>query len=144
MADLATEKQKLYDYIQLSLGGGMVDVELDAAHYDAALQKSFDVYRQKSSNAVEESYGFLELIENQQDYTLPEAVQNVRQVFRSTTGNVGSVFEPFEAGYMNTYMLTAGKMGGLATYDFYKQYQEMAGRMFGAYINFTFNLLQKS
>ena len=55
MADLATEKQKLFDYITLSLGGGMVDVELDAAHYDIALQKSFDVYRQKSSNSVEES-----------------------------------------------------------------------------------------
>ena len=143
MADLATEKQKLFDYITLSLGGGMVDAELDAAHYDIALQKSFDVYRQKSSNSVEESYGFLELIKNQQDYTLPDAVQNVRQVFRSTTGNVGSVFEPFEAGYMNTYMLVAGRVGGLATYDFYKQYQEMAGRMFGAYLVFTFDPVTK-
>ena len=125
MSDLTTEKQKLFDYIELSLGGGMVDVELDAAHYEMALQKALDVYRQKSSNAVEESYGFLALVTGQTEYTLPNEVENVRQVFRSTTGNVGSVFEPFEAGYMNTYMLTAGKMGGLATYDFYKQYQEM-------------------
>jgi len=143
MSDLTTEKQKLFDYIELSLGGGMVDVELDAAHYEMSLQKALDVYRQKSSNAVEESYGFLALVTGQTEYTLPNEVENVRQVFRSTTGNVGSVFEPFEAGYMNTYMLTAGKMGGLATYDFYKQYQEMAGRMFGAYINFTFNPVTK-
>lgn len=44
---LADEKQKLFDYIELSLGGGMVDVELDAAHYEASLQKALDVYRQK-------------------------------------------------------------------------------------------------
>ena len=143
MSDLATEKQKLYDYIELSLGGGMVDVELDTAHYDVALNKALDVYRQKSSNAVEESYGFLELIKEQQEYILPNEVQNVRQVFRSTTGNTGSVFEPFEAGYMNTYMLTAGRVGGLATYDFYKQYQEQAARMFGGYINFTFDPVSK-
>jgi len=143
MSELTTEKQKVFDYIELSLGGGMVDFELDAAHYEMSLQKAFDVYRQKSSNAVEESYGFLALIEGQNEYTLPNEVETVRQVFRSTTGNVGSVFEPFEAGYLNTYMLTAGKMGGLATYDFYKQYQEMAGRMFGAYINFTYNPVTK-
>jgi hypothetical protein len=140
---LADEKQKLFDYIELSLGGGMVDVELDAAHYEASLQKALDVYRQKSSNGTEESYGFLELVKDQQEYILPDAVQNVREVFRKATGNVGSVFEPFEAGYLNTYMLTAGRVGGLATYDFYKQYQEQAGRMFGAYLNFTFDPVSK-
>lgn len=143
MSDLATEKQKLFNYIELSLGGGMVDVELDAAHYEVALQKALDVYRQKSSNAVEESYAFLELIKDQQEYILPNEVQNVREVFRKTTGTTGSVFEPFEAGYMNTYMLTAGRVGGLATYEFYTQYQELAGRMFGGNINFTFNPVTK-
>lgn len=97
----------------------------------------------KSSNGTEESYGFLELIKDQQEYILPDAVQNVREVFRRSTGNVGSIFEPFEAGYLNTYMLTAGRVGGLATYDFYKQYQEQAGRMFGAYLNFTFDPVSK-
>lgn len=141
---LADEKQKLFDYIELSLGGGMVDVELDTAHYEASLQKALDVYRQKSSNGSEESYGFLELVKEQNEYILPDAVQNVREVFRrSTGGSTGSIFEPFEAGYLNTYMLTAGKVGGLATYDFYRQYQEMAGRMFGAYLNFTFDPVSK-
>jgi hypothetical protein len=141
---LADEKQKLFDYIELSLGGGMVDVELDTAHYEASLQKALDVYRQKSSNGSEESYGFLELVKEQNEYILPDAVENVREVFRrSTGGSTGSIFEPFEAGYLNTYMLTAGKVGGLATYDFYRQYQEMAGRMFGAYLNFTFDPVSK-
>jgi hypothetical protein len=33
--------------------------------------------------------------------------------------------------------------GGLATYDFYSQYVELAGRMFGAYINYTWNPVTK-
>ena len=48
MADLATEN-KVFDYVRNSLGAGMVDVELDL-HYETGLQKSLDVYRQKSSN----------------------------------------------------------------------------------------------
>ena len=39
MADLTTQKQEVFDYINLSLGGGMVDVELDPAHYETALKK---------------------------------------------------------------------------------------------------------
>ena len=33
--------------------------------------------------------------------------------------------------------------GGLATYDFYSQYVELAGRMFGAYMNYTWNPVTK-
>jgi hypothetical protein len=33
--------------------------------------------------------------------------------------------------------------GGLATYDFYSQYVELAGRMFGAYVNYTWNPVTK-
>jgi hypothetical protein len=33
--------------------------------------------------------------------------------------------------------------GGLATYDYYTQYVELAGRMFGAYMNYTWNPVTK-
>jgi hypothetical protein len=33
--------------------------------------------------------------------------------------------------------------GGLATYDFYTQYVELAARMFGGYVNYTFNPVTK-
>ena len=147
MADLATEKNKVFEYVKASLGGGMVEVELDPQHYEIALQKSFDVYRQKSSNAVEESYGFLELVADQNEYILPNQVQMVREVFRRSTGgtgaNTGTLFEPFEAGYVNTYLLQAGRLGGLATYEMFTQYQELTARMFGGYINFTFEPVSK-
>jgi hypothetical protein len=36
-----------------------------------------------------------------------------------------------------------GGSGGLATYDFYQQYVELAARMFGGYINYTWNPVTK-
>ena len=42
MANLTTEKQEVFDYVFNSLGGGMVDVELDPSHYETALQDSLD------------------------------------------------------------------------------------------------------
>jgi hypothetical protein len=67
----------------------------------------------------------------------------VRKIFRrgigSATGNTATQFEPFAAGYLNTYMLVAGRVGGLASYELYSQYQELAMRMFGGHMNYTFN-----
>jgi hypothetical protein len=44
---------------------------------------------------------------------------------------------------MNVYLMNFNVAGGLATYDFYSQYVELAGRMFGAYMNYTFNPVTK-
>lgn len=146
-AELQTEKQKCFDYVRLSLGDGMVDVELDPQHYDAGFNKATAVYRQRSSNSVEESYGFLELIKDTQEYTLPNQVTEVRQVFRRTIGSSdgdgANSFEPFEAGYVNVYLMQAGRVGGLATYELFTQYQELTARMFGGFINFTYNPVSK-
>jgi hypothetical protein len=125
----------------------MVDVELDPQHYDAGFNKATAAYRQRSSNSVEESYGFLELIKDTQEYTLPNQVTEVRQVFRRTIGSSdgdgANSFEPFEAGYVNVYLMQAGRVGGLATYELFTQYQELTARMFGGFINFTYNPVSK-
>jgi hypothetical protein len=94
-------KNSVYDYCKNMLGNGMVDVELDPIHYDTALNRSLAVFRQRSDNAVEESYAFLTLTESTNEYILPKEIQQVRQIFRrsvgSRTGNGtgGTVFEPF-------------------------------------------------
>ncbi len=62
MANLTTEKQEIFDYVFNSLGGGMVDVELDPAHYETAIKDALDRFRQRSDNSVEESYVFLPLV----------------------------------------------------------------------------------
>jgi hypothetical protein len=149
MADstLDTLKKQLTDYVRLQLGDGIVDLELDHAHYEAAYQKTLGVYRQKAANAYEESYNFLELQEDINVYTLPQEVQSVRTVYRRTIGNVqgpySSSFDPFSSATLNTYLLNYNYAGGLATYDFYSQYVELAARMFGGFMNYTFNPVTK-
>jgi hypothetical protein len=138
-------RQKVFDYCKLMLGQGMIDVELDPEHYSIALERSLGVFRQRSDNAVEESYAFLTLIQDQNEYILPKEIQQVRQIFRrsvgSRTGNGagGTVFEPFNLAYTNTYLLSSTNMGGLATYELFAQYQELVGKMFGSFINFTWH-----
>jgi len=138
-------RQSVYDYCRTMLGDGMIDVELDPKHYETALDRALAVFRQRSDNAVEESYAFLTLTENTNEYILPKEIQQVRQIFRrsvgSRTGNGtgGTVFEPFNMAYTNTYLLSSTNMGGLLTYELFAQYQELVGKMFGSYINFTYH-----
>jgi len=55
-------KDDMIKEIELRLGGQMVDVELDPEHYDLAIKKSFEKYRQRSENSVEEAFVKLELV----------------------------------------------------------------------------------
>jgi hypothetical protein len=141
-------RAKITDYIRLMLGDQMVDIELDPEHYNLAIDQAIIKYRQRSQNAHEESYAFLDLLEETQSYTLPSDVISVRQIFRrgigSVTGTSASQFEPFASGYLNTYMLVAGRVGGLVNYELFSQYQELAMKMFGGFMNYTFNPVTKS
>ena len=149
MTDLATAKQQVYDYVNVSLGGGMIDVELDPIHYETALNKALSRFRQRSDNSVEESYLFLTCVEDRNEYTLPNEVIEVRKLFRRSIGSRtgggdgGSLFEPFNMAYTNTYLLSGSKLGGLATYDMFSQHQELVGRMFGSFIEFKWNTTSK-
>jgi len=149
MADLTTQKQEVFDYVNAMLGGGMIDVELDPVHYQTALSKALSKFRQRSDNSVEESYLFMPTVEDQNTYTLPNEVVEVRQIFRrsigsrSGGGDGGTLFEPFNLAYTNTYLLSSSNIGGLATYDLFSQYQELVGRMFGSFIEFKWNTTNK-
>jgi hypothetical protein len=143
MSQLDQSRQSVYDYCKIMLGDGMIDVELDPIHYETALNRSLAVFRQRSDNAVEESYAFMTLKQDQNEYILPKEIQQVRQIFRRSVGSRsgggggGTVFEPFNLAYTNTYLLSSTNMGGLATYELFSQYQELVGKMFGSFINFT-------
>ena len=137
-------KQKVFDYCRTMLGDGMIDVELDPIHYETALEKALTRFRQRSPNSVEESYMFLELEKDRNDYILPQEVINVQSVFRRTLGSrtgggTGTNFEPFNLAYTNTYLLNSTMLGGIATYFMFASYQETIGKMFGSYINFDWN-----
>ena len=150
MSDQTTRYQEIYDYVNTFLGGGMVDVELDPIHYETALKKSFSKYRQRSENSVEESYVTLPLTQDVNEYTLPTEIIEVRKVHRRSVGSRlggsadgGSLFEPFNLAYTNTYLLAGSGIGGLATYDMFAQQQELVGRMFGSFIEFVWNTSNK-
>lgn len=144
---LANLKQNLFDYVRLNLGDQIIDIELDPEHYEVAYQRTIGVYRQKANAAYEESYSFLEMVNDVNIYTLPQEVVQVRQIFRRTfgiaTGPFGSNFDPFSQAQMNVYLINFNQAGGLATYDFYTQYVELAARMFGGFINYTWNPVTK-
>jgi hypothetical protein len=87
------------------------------------------------------------LVKDENIYTLPQEVMSVRQIFRRTfgdaTGPFASNFDPFAQASLNVYLMNFNVAGGMATYDFYSQYVELAARMFGGYMNYTFNPVTK-
>ena len=149
MTENENERQKIVEYVKTMLGSGMVDVELDPVHYNTAIDRALSKFRQRSSNAVEESFGFLTLQLDQNEYIMPQEVTNIRQIFRRSIGSRtgggqgGTLFEPFNLAYSNTYLLTSTNMGGLATYYAFASYQKLVGKMFGSEINFTYNKTNK-
>ena len=144
---LSKLKQNLIDYAHLQLGSQIIDTELDPEHYEAAHQKTIGTYRQRANNAYEESYSFMYLVKDENIYQLPQEVISVRQIFRRTfgdsTGPFASNFDPFSQASLNVYLMNFNVAGGLATYDFYSQYVELAARMFGGYMNYTYNPVTK-
>lgn len=146
MQNNTTQRSKAAKNIELMLGGGLVDVELDKEHYDLAIDKAIGKYRQRSSRAVEESFMLLNLTAGNSSYTLPEEVIDVKVVYRASAGGIGTTsttFEPFEAAYLNMYMLNAARGQGLASFELYMGQRELMGRMFGANVTFTWSQTSK-
>jgi hypothetical protein len=140
-------KEAMFENIRLRLGGDIIDLELDPQHYEAAYNYSIKVYRQRAENAVQESYTLLTVVKNVDTYTLPSDFINVRALFRRTvgleTGPSSTSFDPFSSAILNTYLLNYNYTGGMATYDFYAGYVELAARMFGGYLTYTFDPVTK-
>ena len=140
-------KQALFENVRLRMGGDIIDLELDPQHYEAAYNYAIKIYRQRAQNATQESYTLLTVIKNVDTYTLPSDFINVRSLFRRTvgleTGPSSSSFDPFSSAILNTYLLNYNYTGGMATYDFYAGYVELAARMFGGYVTYTFDPVTK-
>lgn len=144
---VGTHRQKLTDSIHRRLGessipGFGVGLEIGHDQIEEAIDLAFRTYRQRAENAHEESWMVLTLHLDQQEYVLPTEVQDVLKIFRRGYGRLGgsgSQFDAFEQAFSNMYFLQANNVGGLATYEIYSQYMDMAGKMFGMYANFKFH-----
>lgn len=151
MVDL-TPRQKMIRDLRLRLGGSIVDIELDPEHFDYSVDAALARYRQRSPNAMEESFAFLDVRPDTAVYTLPKEVQEVRAIYRRTIGGSsgGAAVDPFSLAFANNiYMvqnpgaLGSSGAGMLATYDMAMQYQELVGRMFGRDVMFTWDTSMK-
>jgi hypothetical protein len=137
-----SSREDLIKQMKLRLGDGMVDVELDREHYDAAIDVAIGKYRQLSSGSVEESMIFITTQPGVTEYTLPNEVIEVRRLYRrgiGTNSGGGTNFDPFDVAFNNMYMLQAGQIGGLAVFDAFASYKENIGRIFGSEYNFLWN-----
>jgi hypothetical protein len=137
-----SSREELIREMQLRLADGIVDVELDREHYDIAIKKAVQKYRQLSSGSVEESMIFITTQDGVTEYTLPDEVMEVRRLYRrgiGTNSGGGTNFDPFDVAFNNMYMLQAGQIGGLAVFDAFAQYKETIGRVFGSEYNFLWN-----
>lgn len=140
-------REELIKELQIRLADGIVDVELDREHYDIAIDKALSTYRQMSSGSVEESVIFIQTQPGVTEYTLPNEVIEVRRLYRrgvGTNSGTGSNFDPFDVAFNNMYLLNAGQIGGLATFDAFSQYKETVGRIFGSEYNFLWNRNSKT
>jgi len=146
-SNLLQLKEQIFNNIGLRLGRDIVDLELDPQHYEAAYNYAIKVYRQRAQNATQESYTLMTVLKNVDTYTLPSEFINVRCLYRRTvgleTGPSSTAFDPFSSAILNTYLLNYNYTGGMATYDFYAGYVELAARMFGGYVTYTFNPVTK-
>lgn len=140
-------KQALFNNIKYRLGDGIIDLEIDPQHYEAAYNYTIKIYRQRAQNSTAESYTLMRIVKNVDTYTLPSEFINVRCIYRRTigleTGPGASSFDPFSSAILNTYLLNYNYAGGMATYDFYAGYVELAARMFGGYVVYTFDPVTK-
>jgi hypothetical protein len=143
-----TAHQSIIEEVQLMMGYGMIDLDLDPKHYEVALRIALDRYRQRSGNAMEESFLFLDVQPDVAAYELPAEVQEVRYVYRRGYGGAGggANVDPFSLGFINNMYLmqNPGGMGNsgtgmLATYDLAVQFQNLAGRMFGRDVMYTYD-----
>jgi hypothetical protein len=150
MTDLRAE---IIEDVKLRLGAGMVDVELDPAHYLVNLRMALRYYKQRSSNAQIEAFVFIEVQPGVATYSLPDEIQEIREVLRNNLGNsggTGAYFDPFGASFTNNiYMiqnpglLSTGGNGVLATYDMAVSFQKLTGRMFGQEVQYVWDSVNK-
>lgn len=147
-ANLTQLKEQLFNSCLYRLGQGIIDLEVDPEHLEVAYNYAISTYRQRAQNSTQESYILFTVEKNIDTYTLPSEIINVRCLYRRTvgldTGPSSTSFDPFSSAILNTYLLNYNFAGGLATYDFYAGYVELAARMFGGYLTYTFDPVSKT
>jgi len=140
-------RKNVANSILTRLGGNEMDIELDPSTLDKCIDLALAKLKQRSDASEEESLVLLSLVQNQKEYILPNEIIEVQQIYRKGYGRAnsslsGQNMDPFAYAWTNMYMcglMGASKVGGLVTFDLNTSYLKTAGKMFGMYMNFSFN-----
>lgn len=144
-------RERLQKEIYTLLGGNLIDLELTPDDIQLAIDIAIDRYRMRSAHAQEESFLFMTIQPDIQEYTLPKEISQVYKIYRRGTGTTlpGSFMDPFSAAFINVvYGLPwiggrgvggGGVAGDLVVYDLAHQYFELLGRLFGREVLFHYN-----
>lgn len=145
--DTRALRENLIKNIIIRLGGGMIDVELDDETLNHCIDLAIMQLKQRGDACYEQSLILLTLHRDVKEYILPDDIAYVQQIYRRGFGRTygatsGPMMDPFSYGWANIYTancFNGGEAGGLVTYDAANMYLKDAGKMFGLYMNYTYN-----
>ena len=145
--ELVKVRENMVDSTLMRLGGRMIDIELTNEQLQKCVDLAIAKLIQRGDAYVEESLVLLTLKKNQKEYILPDEIVEVQQIYRRGYGRAygstgGQNMDPFQQAWTNVYMaggINGTRTGGLVTYELHNNYLKTAGRMFGSYINYSFN-----
>jgi len=140
-------RKNVANTILTKLGGSMMDIELDDESLQTCIDLALAKLKQRSDACLEESLVLLTLQRNQKEYILPDEIEEVEKIYRKGYGRqygslAGQNMDPFAYAWTNMYMcglLGSSKVGGLVTFDLNTSYLKTAGKMFGMYMNYSYN-----
>lgn len=147
ITDNTIARKQLIENVLLRLGNEMIDIELTPNQLDTCLNLALKKLKQRGDAFIEESLVLLTLKKNQKEYILPDEIVEIQQIYRRGYGRAygstgGQNMDPFQQAWTNVYMagaINGVRTGGLVTYELHNDYLKTAGKMFGMYINYTFN-----
>ena len=140
-------RNRIVDSLETRLGGSLMDIELDNKTYQKCIDLALAKLKQRSDACLEESLVLLTLQRNQKEYILPDEIEEIERIYRKGYGRqygslAGQNMDPFAYSWTNMYMcglMGSSKVGGLVTFDLNTSYLKTAGKMFGMYMNYSFN-----
>lgn len=134
-------KQEFNDDLMISMGNGLMDVELTEKEYDYVFRRARDTYKQLGANDYRECYFRLPVSTQKGRYVLPDEITEVIRVMRPDKGTAGyygggyeglwspamaqNIFSPFQSG-MNTggeYVTWILQQSLYDMYDYVRAYE---------------------
>jgi len=128
----------LSDRIVSDLGGGMIDVELTPTHLNNAISESLREFRATSSPATKEGWMFLDAIENQRFYSMPDYVIDISDIQRLDYGFIAGIEGTQFGTYLYEFFLS-GEPFDITNYYLQRSFLETLNLMSAATVNYVFH-----